>query len=113
MNRTIVTADQYILLTYQLPAHELDGAIPVRWSAEGVFADQTEVVKWMMVTPTKFHDYKIVKVNLPLLLRPDHATVDISELTEDGQVVELEDEPDKSPTEHPPIPRTGPGTTGT
>ena len=98
MNRIVVNADQYILLTYALPAPEYNGTSTIIWTTQGVFADQTEVVKWMMVTPTTFHDYKIVKVNLPLLLRPDHATVDISELTEDGQVVELEDEPDKSPT---------------
>ena len=88
----IIEADQYILLTSQdRPIHQ-DGCRPIQWMFQDIFANQTEIVKWMMTTGIVFKDFKIVKVKLPLIERPDRDTVSIDELTEEAEVCELEDE---------------------
>lgn len=94
----IIEANQYILLTYQdLPIHQ-DGCRPIQWDVQGIFSDQTEIVKWMMTTAYTFKGFKIVKCKLPLLERPDHDTVSLDELTENAEVCELEDEQPETST---------------
>lgn len=93
----IVTGDQYFVLLGNFittPVH-VTGTTPVQtynWTSYGPFADQTECIKMLMTGTYAYEEMKIVKVNLPLLKKADHGTVDISETIELTEEVELTDE---------------------
>lgn len=93
----IVETEQFILLT-GIYSNSTSKIKVVTWTTQNVFADQTELVKWMMTTSYSFDMYKIVKCKLPLLEQPDTGTIDLDEVTLTGQVVELEDKEDEYAT---------------
>lgn len=89
----IVISDQYVLLTGEMaPVSSNNEVAKFTWTPHGPFANQTEVVRWMMLGTYKFDQFKIVKIKLPLLEMPDKDTIELYELAEDAEVVELEDE---------------------
>lgn len=92
----IVNSEQFMLLLGTLSvAPTTSGPDQIRayaWMPYGPFADQTECVKMLMMGTYKYDALKIVKMTLPLLLKPDHDTVMIDELTEHAEVCDLEDE---------------------
>jgi len=92
----VVSADTYFMMLGMLsPPPAAGGTEQVRtysWTPYGPFSDQTELLKMLMTGSYIYDELKIIKVDLPLLLRPDHDTVNITELTEDAQCVELKDD---------------------
>lgn len=95
--KMIVETEQYFVLLGTLdvaPATATGDQIRAySWIPYGPYADQTECVKILMMGTYHYDELKIIRCKLPLLKKPDHATVSFDELIEEAVVEELVDEP--------------------